>query len=709
MAEEIGVAYLSIAPSLKDFKSKLESAVRAQSAAVGVTAGQSLGSAAGATLSRSTDLRDGIVRSASTTAAINAYRAAGAKAGATVSAGVAQATTAGVATQGARMKDVFRGLFTAPLATIRGFAQGAGAELDAIGGKSVALRNLGSNAASAAGGLKSLAAKSTSLQAVRQAASGALGSLGGVSSLLGAAGPWGIALAGAGLALNGFSQAQENARAAVDALTGSLDEQTGSLTTKSLEQIATALRADITGADEWQRLNEAGFGLDKSVAALRAGGSALDDYRTRLQQIAGSTSTLAPLAQSLDSSLQNQSEVMADASDKARAHTEVLNAVKAATASTTPTIDAFAVAMNALPRSTGAVEVAMDRLDGAIGRVRDKIAGTPREVVITAKGIGFEAIIAAARSAREELLRLAQVSISTESIAIDGERHGLEASKATGVINGDSIGAIKARSRKTIRDFRKTVADHNTEAQKIAADAAAKSAKAADDAARKAAEAAAARQQKLIDTISSTISNAKSAVTPNITELPKTAPGIRRALQRTLVGIRTFRANLTRLAKRGLPQSFLSQLISAGLDGASTAQALVNAKDADFASIKKLSNRIDKQSTGLGRDSLTMLYGTGKNAIKGLINGMDSGERELDRTSKRIARHVKANFDAELGPRKPGTAGMTKGKGGSAGSWTGGKSSLIVQGDIKVYNPVGETTSRSVTQGLRKAAFLLGA
>jgi hypothetical protein len=152
------------------------------------------------------------------------------------------------------------------------------------------------------------------------------------------------------------------------------------------------------------------------------------------------------------------------------------------------------------------------------------------------------------------------------------------------------------------------------------------------------------------------------SVTPDITSAPKSAPGIRRFLAKQLDTLKRFRANLKKLAKRGLPKVLLEQLIRAGLDGAATAQALVNANAADFASIKKLATDIGAQAAGLGEDSAIALYGAGVDASKGLINGLKSQVGAIESQMTAIGKAMVKALKKALGMKSPSRPGRAIGR-----------------------------------------------
>lgn len=214
-------------------------------------------------------------------------------------------------------------------------------------------------------------------KALKAAGSGLFGLMGG---------PWGLALGGATLALSMYQQKQEETKAAVEALTGSLDRQSGALTNDTYILIAKALKEAITEAEEWTRLTDAGFGMDKTIAALAQGGQALEDYKAQLDAAskAATRSGDAKLQYNL-SALKDvvnaQSDALADSVtqweiNKAAADAAAAAQKNAATqaALSTPTFDAASAALGRHAYAETQVKTQADLTAAAIKGVDDAFA-----------------------------------------------------------------------------------------------------------------------------------------------------------------------------------------------------------------------------------------------------------------------------------------------------------------------------------------------
>ena len=117
-----------------------------------------------------------------------------------------------------------------------------------------------------------------SMSGMKSAASGVLGVLGG---------PWGIAVAGATMAITGWMQAQENARQAARALADTLDRQTGSFTRQTRDSVTASLLKDFAPED-WavfnSSLNAAKVGIADFIKAYEDGPEAIAAFKARFDQ-----------------------------------------------------------------------------------------------------------------------------------------------------------------------------------------------------------------------------------------------------------------------------------------------------------------------------------------------------------------------------------------------------------------------------------------
>lgn len=117
----------------------------------------------------------------------------------------------------------------------------------------------------------------TSLDSMKLSAIQAGAAVKSVGSFLG--GPWGVAIGLATLAIGVFATNQWEAKAAADGLRGTLDEQTGAITTATREQVYNNLAQE--GAIDLAK--EYGLDLNQVIDAVLNGEKATTDYTRGLQ------------------------------------------------------------------------------------------------------------------------------------------------------------------------------------------------------------------------------------------------------------------------------------------------------------------------------------------------------------------------------------------------------------------------------------------
>ncbi|WP_159702649.1 hypothetical protein [Arthrobacter sp. 18067] len=120
---------------------------------------------------------------------------------------------------------------------------------------------------------------------------GIMNAASGLMTLMG--GPWGLALAGAGIALGAYGAAQAEAKQRVDALSASMDAQTGQATAQTLSLIAKSWTDIDKAGDGWANLtrgskaaNESakilGLNLAEVTKSITNGGPAYDKLHSQL-------------------------------------------------------------------------------------------------------------------------------------------------------------------------------------------------------------------------------------------------------------------------------------------------------------------------------------------------------------------------------------------------------------------------------------------
>ncbi|HEY1179315.1 MAG TPA: hypothetical protein VGF17_24435, partial [Phytomonospora sp.] len=159
---------------------------------------------------------------------------------------------------------------TGPLTTsVTGFSTRLAAARNAIVPFGPQLQNAGQQSLTAAQRIRTVG---TAMGGLKGAASGAMGLLGG---------PWGVALLAATAGITTWAQGQANARAAADALSATIDEQTGKFTDSSRATVVESLLGDLSPEDQ-QLVQRLGVDFNALADAALKGGPAYEQQRQKL-------------------------------------------------------------------------------------------------------------------------------------------------------------------------------------------------------------------------------------------------------------------------------------------------------------------------------------------------------------------------------------------------------------------------------------------
>jgi hypothetical protein len=304
----------------------------------------------------------------------------------------------------------------------------------------------GQAARTQAGGVATLGSQVKAFSGIMRSGSSATGLMksagSGLMGMLG--GPWGIAIGGATMAVTAYMNAQQNAKEAVDGLTGSLDKQTGAATAETYKQIATALQGDITGAKEWEKLNRAGLGLDRVTFAVATGGDALQSLRADIDAASNSTGEASFLAQALGSSVQNQLEVVGDASKEWRSNQAATKAAAQAEAAAKPAVDSTTRAIDLQKDGVKRLSAALRFWQGLIdaGAAKDAFTTSLRDITKAVHDNGREIEGNSAKAiGNRDAIRGALDSLSAYA---NGQRTAAGKAK----VLGDGLETIRTRMRK---------------------------------------------------------------------------------------------------------------------------------------------------------------------------------------------------------------------------------------------------------------------
>ncbi|MFI8254076.1 hypothetical protein [Streptomyces filamentosus] len=133
-----------------------------------------------------------------------------------------------------------------------------------------------------------------------------------------------------------------------------------------------------------------------------------------------------------------------------------------------------------------------------------------------------------------------------------------------------------------------------------------------------------------------------------------TAGTIRGGLQAKLGQLRQFNGYITRLIKRGLHKSLLRQVIAMGPEeGLPYAAALLSMSNQDFKQTNQMQKDIDRESESLGRTSAKHFYDAGVQSAKGLVEGLKSQQKAVEKEMTDIARGMERALKKALGIKSP--------------------------------------------------------
>lgn len=226
--------------------------------------------------------------------------------------------------------------------------------------------------------------------------------------------------------------------------------------------------------------------------------------------------------------------------------------------------------------------------------------------------------------------------------------------------------------------------------------------------------------QDLADAIAARDTAAKSfkdSAIGNITEWGKTPASIKRWLSTRLAAMKTFASNLKVLAARGLPLTFLRQILAAGIDGGSqVAAALMRANDGDWAQIVSQATELETTADVLGKDLAGQLYQGAVDSAQAIVDGLESQKAALEAEAQTLGTTIRDGILAGLG----GTiqvgisGGVTEARPGrtrearpTATGYAAAAGKTFAP-TVIVNNPVAEPTSTSLPRALRRTAWEMG-
>lgn len=115
-----------------------------------------------------------------------------------------------------------------------------------------------------------------------------------------------------------------------------------------------------------------------------------------------------------------------------------------------------------------------------------------------------------------------------------------------------------------------------------------------------------------------------------------------------------FAAQLRALQKKGLSSDLIAQIAAAGVDqGGATAAALASATKGQIAQINQMNKATNTAADNAGKAVADSMYGAGIQAAKGLVKGLQSQEKAIEKQMATIAKKMQATIKKELGIHSP--------------------------------------------------------
>lgn len=134
--------------------------------------------------------------------------------------------------------------------------------------------------------------------------------------------------------------------------------------------------------------------------------------------------------------------------------------------------------------------------------------------------------------------------------------------------------------------------------------------------------------------------------TPNITALLA-------SLKAKVGQSRTLASQLAALRKRGLNTTTLEQLATGGLDSAATTAAFAAASKAQLTQYNAYEKQLRTAATSAGNTAATQMYGAGIQTAKGLVAGLLSEKKHLAEAMKTVADAMQSALRKALGIHSP--------------------------------------------------------
>jgi TP901 family phage tail tape measure protein len=115
-----------------------------------------------------------------------------------------------------------------------------------------------------------------------------------------------------------------------------------------------------------------------------------------------------------------------------------------------------------------------------------------------------------------------------------------------------------------------------------------------------------------------------------------------------------FAGQLKALQKKGLSADLIAQIAASGVDaGGATAAALSTATKGQIDQINNLNKQTNNAATSAGTAVADAMYGNGVKAAKGLVKGLQSQQKAIDKQMVKIAKAMEKAIKSALGIHSP--------------------------------------------------------
>jgi TP901 family phage tail tape measure protein len=115
-----------------------------------------------------------------------------------------------------------------------------------------------------------------------------------------------------------------------------------------------------------------------------------------------------------------------------------------------------------------------------------------------------------------------------------------------------------------------------------------------------------------------------------------------------------FAADLEALQKRGLSSTIVAQIAASGVaGGTATADALMAGNNDQLKAMNNMQKSLQNAASNAGGAVATSMYGAGIKSAEGLIKGLESQQKAIDKQMLKIARSMQAAIKKALGIKSP--------------------------------------------------------